>query len=106
MQRRQFFVLMPAALAATAGAGPARAQASELKESDPEAVALDYVADARRVDRQRQPKYQPGQTCANCGLFVAPPGGAAASRLGGCQLFYGKEVTAIGWCSAWEAKPQ
>lgn len=106
MQRRPFFLLLPAALAGTWTAGPARAQSSELKETDPEAVALDYVSDARRVDRQRQPKYQPGQTCANCGLFVPPPGVSPGAPLGGCQLFYGKDVAAIGWCSAWEAKPQ
>lgn len=101
MHRRQLFLLLPAALAGPCATRLAQAQSSELKESDPEAVALDYVADARRVDRKRQPKYQPGQTCANCSLYVPQAG----SPLGGCQLFYGKDVAAIGWCNAWEAKP-
>jgi hypothetical protein len=102
MNRRQTFLLLPIALTGGAFPGPSSSQSSELKESDPEAVALDYVSDARRVDPKRQPKYLPGQTCANCGLFV-PQSGAP---LGGCQLFYGKDVAAIGWCNAWEAKPQ
>lgn len=102
MNRRQTFLLLPIAMAGGALPGLSMGQSSELKESDPEAVALDYVSDARRVDAKRQPKFRPGQTCANCGLFVPQAG----SPLGGCQLFYGKDVAAIGWCNAWEAKPQ
>jgi hypothetical protein len=52
------------------------------------------------VDRAKFPKYQPGQTCANCGLYVGEPGKAQ----GGCSLFYGKDVAAKAWCSAWEKK--
>ena len=52
--------------------------------------------------RAKFPKYQPGQTCANCALYVGEPGQAH----GGCSLFYGKDVVAKGWCSAWEKKPR
>lgn len=101
MHPRRLFLLLLAALAGTAAAPGAHAQSSELEESVPEAVALHCVADARRVDRKRQPMVQPGQTCANGGLFVP----LAGAPLGGSQLFYGKDVAAIGWCKAWEAKP-
>ncbi|HEY2977822.1 MAG TPA: high-potential iron-sulfur protein, partial [Burkholderiaceae bacterium] len=33
--------------------------------------------------------------------YVGEPGQAH----GGCSLFYGKDVAAKAWCSAWEKKP-
>ncbi len=83
------------------GAGLARAQSQPLlQEGDDEAKAVDYHADAAKVDRARSPKYAPGQTCANCALY-APDGDKPS---GGCGLFYGKDVLATGWCNAWEKK--
>jgi hypothetical protein len=82
-------------------AGLARAQSQPLlKESDDEAKAVDYHADAAKVDKARSPKYAAGQTCANCSLY-APDGNKPS---GGCGLFYGKDVMAKGWCNAWEKK--
>lgn len=71
-----------------------------LKESDPEALAMDYRADASTVDAAKFPKFKLGQTCANCSLYAGDKGAAS----GPCGLFMFKEVTAIGWCNAWEKK--
>ena len=80
---------------------PATRADEPLSESDPEARAVDYTADAATVDAKKFAKYKPGQTCANCSLY----GGAAGEPSGGCALFYGgKVVAAKGWCSSWEKK--
>ena len=79
----------PAAPAAPPAAGPL------VSETEPQAVALGYVNDARRADRLRFPKYQPGQRCGNCQLFA---GGSAAPKAP-CSLFAGREVQGPGWCS-------
>ncbi len=71
-----------------------------LQEDNPTARQLGYVADAARADRQRFPQFAPGQSCRNCALY----GGEAQDAQGGCQLFYGVEVKAAGWCSAWKPK--
>ena len=82
---------------------PVAARAADtplLAETDAEAIALDYKADAARVDRAKFPAYATGQTCSNCSLYAGEPGAAT----GGCGLFFGKEVAAKGWCRAWEKK--
>lgn len=78
------------------------AQAADpmLTEADPQAVALGYKADATKADKAKFPKYEAGQSCANCGLFQ----GKATDAAGGCPLFAGKQVAAKGWCSAWVKK--
>ena len=102
MKRRRLISAFPAAVFAAVQPGAARAQSTELKETDPEALAFEYKADAGQVDPGKSPKYKPGQTCANCGLFYPQAG----SPVGGCQLFMGKDVAAIGWCKGWDAKVQ
>jgi hypothetical protein len=88
-------------LAPLLGAGVAAAQGQPLlQEGDDEAKAVDYHADASKVDRAKSPRYAPGQTCANCALY-APDGDRPS---GGCGLFYGKDVLAKAWCNAWEKK--
>lgn len=79
----------------------ARADDPVVQEADADAIALDYKGDAARVDRAKFPKYQPGQSCANCSLYA----GESGKPQGGCSLFYGRDVAAKGWCSAWEKKP-
>ena len=69
-------------------------------ESDSQAAALGYKANATTVDKAKQAKYAAGQACANCALFQAAAGAAA----GGCPLFAGKQVSAKGWCSAYAKK--
>ena len=79
----------PAAPAAPAAAGPL------MSETEPQAVAVGYVNDARRADRLRFPKYRPGQRCGNCQLFE---GGSNAAKAP-CSLFGEREVQGPGWCS-------
>ena len=88
-------------LAAGGAALSSAAQAqAKLDETDPQALALGYVADASKADTKKYPKYAAGQNCAGCALYQ----GKAADALGGCPLFAGKQVAGKGWCSAWAKK--
>ncbi len=97
--RRMFVLQAVAGCAAAAATLQARAQAMVL-ETDAQAAALGYKADATKVDKAKQPKYAAGQACSSCALFQGA-GGAAA---GACPLFAGKQVSARGWCTAWVKK--
>ena len=95
---RRVFLLALATSTATLGT-LAHAQAM-VDEKDPQAAALGYVADAKRVDVKKFPKFAAGQNCANCALYQGKP----ADKAGACPLFAGKQVAAEGWCSAWAKK--
>jgi High potential iron-sulfur protein len=97
LPRRVF--LMTLAASGTALATRAQAQAL-VDEKDPQAAALGYVADAKRVDAKKYPKYAAGQVCSNCALYQ----GKATDKAAGCPLFAGKQVAGPGWCSAWAKK--
>jgi hypothetical protein len=97
--RRVFMMQAVVGCAAVGTALQAKAQAM-VAESDAQAAALGYKADATKVDKAKQPKYAAGQICANCALFQ----GAANAAAGGCPLFAGKQVSGKGWCSAWAKK--
>lgn len=97
--RRVFMMHAIVGCAAVGTALQAQAQAA-VAETDPQAAALGYKADATKVDKTKQPKYAAGQACANCALFQ----GAANAASGGCPLFAGKQVASKGWCSAWAKK--
>ena len=97
--RRVFMLHTAMASAATLLATQAQAQ-SMVAETDPQATALGYKADANKVDKAKQPKYAAGQNCGNCALYQ----GAAGSAAGGCPLFAGKQVSAKAWCTAWAKK--
>ena len=71
-----------------------------LDEKDAQAVALAYVADASRVDKDKQKTYVAGSMCSNCNLYQGKAGDAA----GPCTLFAGKNVAGPGWCSGWIKK--
>ena len=97
LHRRVFLMTLAASGAALA----TRAQAQALvDEKDAQAVALGYVADAKRVDVKKYPKFVAGQHCTNCALYQ----GKAADKAAGCPLFAGKQVAGAGWCSAWAKK--
>lgn len=97
--RREFIVQL--SLGGTAlVAGNAMAQGAMLAETDAQAKALGYVADATKADKVKFPKFAAGQTCANCALYQGKAGAAA----GPCPLFAGKQVAAKGWCSAYAKK--
>lgn len=97
--RRTFMMTLATGGAALGVALNASAQAM-VAESDPQATALGYKADATKVDKAKQPKYAAGQNCSNCALYQ----GANGSAAGGCPLFAGKQVSAKGWCNAWAKK--
>ena len=94
LPRRVF--LMTLAASGTALATGAQAQAM-VDEKDPQVAALGYVADAKRVDTKRFPKFAAGQNCTNCSLYQ----GKATDKAAACPLFAGKLVAGPGWCSAW-----
>jgi len=97
---RRIFMIQAASAGITLGVAAGVSAQSMLSESDVQAIALSYKADATKVDKAKQPKYAAGQLCSNCALFQAPAGAAA----GGCPLFAGKQVAAKGWCSAYAKK--
>ena len=97
LPRRVFLMTLAASGAVIA----TRAQAQTLvDEKDAQAAALGYVAEAKRADAKKYPKFAAGQNCANCALYQ----GKAADKAGGCPLFAGKQVAGAGWCSAWAKK--
>ena len=97
LPRRVFLMTLGACGAALATGAQAQAM---LDEKDAQAVALGYVADAKRVDTKKFPKFAAGQLCSNCALYQGKPTDKAA----GCPLFAGKLVAGPGWCSAWAKK--
>lgn len=97
IQRRVFLMSL---VASSAGfAAGARAQVL-VDEKDAQAAALGYVADAKRVDTKKYPKFAAGQVCSNCALYQGKP----ADKAGGCPLFGTRQVAGPGWCSAWAKK--
>ena len=78
----------------------AGANLAPLNDNDPQAQALGYVSDATTVDSAAQPRYEAGQACANCALFMGAEGDAS----GPCSIFPGRLVAASGWCSVYAPK--
>jgi anaerobic selenocysteine-containing dehydrogenase len=97
LPRRVFLIALAASGAALATSAQAQAM---VDEKDAQAAALGYVAEAKRADLTKYPKFAAGQNCASCALYQ----GKAADKSGGCPLFAGKQVAATGWCSAWAKK--
>lgn len=97
LPRRAFLMTLAASGAALATSAQAQAL---VDEKEAQAAALGYVADAKRVDVKKYPKFTAGQNCTNCALYQ----GKAADKAGGCPLFGAKQVAGAGWCSAWAKK--
>ena len=97
LPRRVFLMTLAASGAALAASAHAQAL---VDEKDAQAAALGYVAEAKRVDVKKYPKFAAGQNCASCALYQGKP----ADKAGGCPLFGAKQVAAAGWCSAWAKK--
>jgi len=95
--RRQFLFTLTAAGAALAL--PVRAQ-TMVDETSAQAGAIGYVADAKKTDTKKHPKYATGQNCSNCALYQ----GKVTDKAGACALFPGKQVAGAGWCNAWAKK--
>jgi hypothetical protein len=97
--RRVFMIQNAVASAAVLMAVDAQAQAM-VSETDPQAAALGYVADTKKVNQAKFPKHAATQACGNCVLYQ----GAAGAAAGGCGIFPGKQVSSKGWCSAYNKK--
>ncbi|HQR10682.1 MAG TPA: high-potential iron-sulfur protein [Casimicrobiaceae bacterium] len=97
--RRRFFKITAIGLAA-APFGSAlmsgAAHAAAVKETDPTAAALGYVADATKSTKRTDK----AAMCSSCGLFS----GKAGAAEGPCSIFQGNLVQAKGWCTAWVKK--
>ena len=100
MANRREFIVQASLGAGVLVAGQAMAQGAMVAESDAQAAALGYKADAGKVDKAKFPKFAAGQQCSTCALFQ----GKAADAAGGCPLFAGKQVASKGWCSAYAKK--
>ena len=90
-------------LAALTRATHSHAQAKglpHLAESDPQASALGYRDDAKKVDRKKFANYKPGTDCDDCLQFEGKKGEAWAP----CKIFPGKAVNRHGWCAAFQPK--
>lgn len=98
LNRRNFVIQSLLGVGAMATGGLALAE--EVKETDAQATALGYKANATKVDTKKFPTYAAGKNCGGCALYQ----GKAGAALGGCALFAGKQVAAAGWCSAWSKK--
>ena len=97
-QRRRFIKLSLAGLAVPLGgalAGTASA-ADVVSETNPQAAALGYKADATKATARKDAKAD----CSNCNFYS----GKAGAANGPCQLFAGNLVQAKGWCTAWAKK--
>lgn len=103
MSNRRIFLKNLSHIAAASAIGislSARAQATPVANTDPQAVALGYNNDTTKVDKAKYPNHVPVQACKNCALFQ----GKAADANGPCPLFAGKVVSANGWCTAYSKK--
>ena len=96
--RREFSIYSAAGLASLGLSNQASAQAM-VAETDPQAAALGYKADASTVDKAKFPKYVAGNECSNCQLYASK-----SPEAGTCAIFAGKQVAAKGWCNTWVKK--
>lgn len=91
----------PDAAAADAGGQPASSGGMpRLDPSDPQAQSLAYVHNASSINADQQPRYESGQACRNCALYLGEEG----AQWGGCSIFPGKLVNADGWCNVYSPK--
>lgn len=79
----------------------AQAKLTKVDEKDPQAVALGYVHDAKKVVPASNPTYKPGQDCENCMQLV----GKVGDEWRPCNIFPMKLVHKDGWCRVWVKKP-
>lgn len=98
--RRRFIKLTALGLAAAPFANMLLSGVSEaadlISETDPQAAALGYKADATKAEKRTDPTH----LCSNCSFYS----GKAGETSGPCVLFQGKLVAANGWCTAWAKK--
>ena len=106
-QRRDFLKhgsLAVISLAMLARTLPSSAQAKplpHLAENDPQAAALGYRHDAKKVDKKKFANWQAGKDCDDCIQFVPGPTSEAA---GSCKVVAGS-ISPHGYCLAFTPKP-
>lgn len=81
--------------------------ATEVATSDPTAVALGYVLDAKKADEKKygakaKDAKAGKHNCSNCMFFSTVKDN---KEYGNCQLFPGKVVRSAGWCNSYSPKP-
>jgi hypothetical protein len=89
------------ALTAALWSGASVAAPTPLDPSDPQAKALGFVSDAKKVDAAANPTFKSTQTCASCAQYQ----GKATDTSAPCTIFAGKAVPAAGWCKVWAQRP-
>jgi hypothetical protein len=99
MRRRALLQAAAGALAALA-MPRAFARLPLLTGREPEAIALEFVADAARLQPSLRPLYVPGSRCARCFFFQGHRTDDAAP----CTVFAGWRVPATGWCREFAAR--
>lgn len=91
---------------AAAGAPPMEM----LKETDPQAQALGYFLDAKKVDTKKWTKRATPegakQFCYNCQFYQTSAKDPKATQSAPCQILGMKGVTANGWCNTWTQNPK
>lgn len=97
--RRKFLISSAGAISAMALTRQASA-VERVDENSALAKQLGYKHDAAQIDAAAQPKFKPGEHCANCALYQGKPGDA----WGPCPIFSGNDVSEKGWCSAYTPK--
>jgi hypothetical protein len=98
--RRSFLITSIGVASTLALSRQAFADSPKVTETDPTAQALGYKEDASKVDKAKYAKYAAGQDCGNCSFYQ----GKATDAWAGCPMFGGKQVSAKGWCSAYNTK--
>lgn len=73
---------------------------TRLSPSDAQAQALAYVDEASSIDASAQPRYEAGQACSNCALYI----GESSDEWAACSIFPGRLVKGSGWCSVYAPK--
>ncbi|NIE65433.1 High potential iron-sulfur protein [Burkholderia sp. Ax-1719] len=98
--RRTFLIASASTLVLLPLARAAQAESPMVAETDPNAQALGYRADATHVDKTKFARYAAGQDCGNCTFYQGKSSDSAAN----CPLFGGKRVAAAGWCNGYNKR--
>jgi hypothetical protein len=69
--------------------------------NDPQAKALGYVLDTKKVDAKANPMHKVEQHCGNCVQWK----GKVTDPTAPCLIFAGKGVVNEGWCKVWAKQP-
>lgn len=94
---------------ALAQGGAAGGKLEMVKESDPQAQALGYSADAKKVNTTKWTKRAgtegAKQFCYNCQFFQAGGKDPKSLPSAPCQILSMKGVASKGWCNTWTQNP-